>query len=174
MTDTHIRIREREKENAQASCYSHSVALLSAGFTSISGADATRTRRGIRRGLFCRFDTVSPWRQLKGYRVSYDRRRRLSPAAGIIKLKSHCAAALRSAAAQQSTFLLSFRETLPVSRPRVTREPSLYSRTRRCCSCYETRIRLVKSKSREKCAIKCVSSMSDREFITPFHDGRCS
>lgn len=126
-------------------------------------------RRGIRQGLFCRFDTVSPWRQLKGYRVSYDRRRRLSPAAGIIKLKSHCVPR-HYAAAQQSTLLLSFRETLPVSWPRVTtralvaysslpvlratRSPRKSEISRRMTSRYAT--------------IKRVSSASNRDFIVPF------
>lgn len=92
-------VSEKEKERRRKlPAVRIQIALLSAGLP-LYRAPMLLARRRIRRGLFCRFDTVSPWRQLKGYRVSYDRRRRLSPAAGIIKLKSYCAAALRGRAA---------------------------------------------------------------------------
>jgi len=101
--DSYQRKREEEHANFRQSAFRR---VIIGEFTSISNAPMLLARKGIRRGLFCRFDTVSPWRQLKGYRVSYDRRQRLSPAAGIIKLKSHCAAVLRGCAAINVTFIV--------------------------------------------------------------------
>lgn len=81
--------------------------------------------------------------------MSYDRRRRLSPAAGIIKLKSHCAAALRGRAAINVTFIVQRNVTGQPASGNYSRLRWLLHVTRRC-SCYELRVRLVKVKSREK------------------------
>lgn len=79
--------------------------------------------------------------------MSYDRRRRLSPAAGIIKLKSHCAAALRDRAAINVTFIVQRNVTGQPASGNYSR--LRWSRTRRC-PCYELRARLVKAKSHEE------------------------
>lgn len=138
--------KEKEKKSARTSGGLRSIALLSVGLP-LYRTPMLFAWRGIRQGLFCRFDTVSPWRQLKGYRVSYDRRRRLSPAAGIIKLKSHCAAALRGRAAINVTFI--------VQRNVTGQLADNYSRLRWSCTrcpCYDRVLctRLVKAKSRKE------------------------
>jgi len=163
-----IRIREKER-SARTSGSFRFVVLLSVSLP-LYRMPMLLARRGIRRGLFCRFDTVSPWRQLKGYRVSYDRRRRLSPAAGIIKLKSHCTAALRGRAAINVTFIVQRNVTgqpasgnyspslvahssLPVLR--AAHSPRKSKISRRMTSRYAT--------------IKRVSLTSNRDFIiVPF------
>lgn len=68
--------------------------------------------------------------------MSYDRRRWLSPAAGIIKLKSHCAAALRGRAAINVTFIVQRNVT---GQPATGNSRLRSSRTRRC-PCYEARL----------------------------------
>jgi len=126
-------------------------------------------RRGIRRGLFCRFDTVSPWRQLKGYRVSYDRRRRLSPAAGIIKLKSHCTAALRGRAAINVTFIVQRNVTGQAASGNYSPSLVAHSSLLVLRAAHSPRKSKISRRMTSWYAIKRVSLTSNRDFIiVPF------